>query len=81
LYSSGFTSPLPYLNDIGDGWNGLIDDFRVYNRAITQSEISLLATRRGIAYERTRAVRAFISSGSPPPTTNRRNNLLVGMGF
>lgn len=31
--------------------SGQLDDFRVYNRVLTPSEIKLLATRRGIAYE------------------------------
>jgi hypothetical protein len=35
-------------------WDGLIDDVRVYNRALTPSEIATLALRRGIAYEQVR---------------------------
>jgi hypothetical protein len=31
--------------------NGQLDDVRIYNRALSPSEIALLATRRGIAYE------------------------------
>ena len=33
---------------VGKHWPGLIDDLRVYNRALTLAEIRLLASRRGI---------------------------------
>ena len=44
------------FRDIGRGytlyyWAGLIDDVRIYNRALSPNEIRTLATRRGIAYE------------------------------
>jgi hypothetical protein len=56
-----------------------MDDIRIYNRELTSSEIRLLAQRRGIAYERSRTVTAFV--GSAPAAPNRRNNMLVGCGF
>jgi hypothetical protein len=57
-----------------------LDDIRLYNRALTQSEIALLATRRGIAYERA-SRRSYYVAGGAPPAENRRNNMLVGCGF
>lgn len=44
-----------------------VDDVRVYDRALLLNEIKLLATRRGIAYERTRKI--FYSSNAPLSTT------------
>ena len=52
-----------------------IDDVRVYNRALTPSEISLLASRRGIAYELALRRRASVAV-----QFNRRRRLLVGAG-
>jgi hypothetical protein len=57
-----------------------LDDIRIYNRAITPSEIALLATRRGIGLEPARN-RRYAIAGSTPATPNRRNNMLVGCGF
>ena len=46
---TSFTCNLGELNGISNfGLIGLADDFRVYNRALTQAEISWLATERGV---------------------------------
>ena len=51
----------------GDGdFTGQLDDIRVYNRVLTPSEIKLLATRRGIAYESKR--RLAVRSGAASPS-------------
>jgi Concanavalin A-like lectin/glucanases superfamily len=54
---------------------GQIDDIRVYNRALTASEIRMLGLRRGIAYETTRPRRARLRR------TTSSNNMLVGCGL
>ena len=46
--------------------NGQLDDIRLYNRALSPSEIKLLATRRGIAFER--ASRKLTVFTAPAPT-------------
>jgi hypothetical protein len=38
-------------NGTGKYWPGLLDDIRIYNRALTISEIRLLASRRGIGLQ------------------------------
>ena len=66
-------------NGISGWWNGQLDDCRIYNRALTQSEIATLSQRRGIAYETKRGrigARATVVS-----TNRRRNNTLMGCGF
>ena len=55
--------------------SGMIDDARIYSRAISANEIRLLASRRGIAYEI--APRRRTSSAVQ---FNRRRRLLVGAG-
>jgi hypothetical protein len=54
---------------------GQQDDIRMYNRALTASEIRTLSTRRGIAYEldRSRNRYSVPSSGS-----NRRRRIICG---
>ena len=57
-----------YMGNIGGGgqaFSGLIDDARVFDGLISNSEISLLKTRKGIAYEtnNTRLTR-FVTSSS-----------------
>jgi len=47
-------------------YSGLIDDVRVYNRALSAKEIRTLSLRRGIAYER--ASRKLSVSSAPAPT-------------
>lgn len=44
----------------GRQWPGLIDDMRLYGRALRRSEIALLATRRGIGLQPTRHRRAKV---------------------
>lgn len=43
-----FTLGCDFINRF---WGGSYDDIRVYNRDLTDSEIKLLASRRGVAYE------------------------------
>jgi hypothetical protein len=46
-------------------FGGSVDDIRLYRRALDQTEVAQLASRRGIAYEPRRLAVAFDSSGSP----------------
>jgi hypothetical protein len=55
-----------------DGW---LDDFRFYNRALTPSEIATLALRRGIAYEQVRNRKYKAAGGA---STNRRRRIICG---
>ena len=57
-----------YTTYSGDdlAWSGLLDDVRVYNRALSRNEIKTLATRRGIAFER--ASRKLSLFSDPAPT-------------
>jgi hypothetical protein len=48
-------------------FDGFIDDYRVYNRALSASELRLLSIRRGIAYELS-TKRYFFVAGSPAIT-------------
>ena len=57
-------------------WNGTIDDIRIYKRALSPSEIKLLAIRRGIAYE-TNATKVT-RFGSLSGAATRSRNYLVG---
>ena len=57
--------------------NAIMDDFRVYNRSISDSENILLSRRRGIAYELAPRRR---SSVQVVAAFNRRRRLLVGAG-
>lgn len=47
---------------------GQLDDVRLYNRALTPSEIRLLATRRGVAYESKRRLAVLSGAASPSGT-------------
>ncbi len=52
------------IGRFGDGafhWNGLVDDARIYNRALTPQEIRILASRRGAAYQTRRIARGFVA--------------------
>jgi hypothetical protein len=51
----------------------LVDDVRIYNRVLSRNEITLLASRRGIAYDLAPRRRAALVAGF-----NRRRRLLVG---
>jgi hypothetical protein len=53
--------------------NALIDDWRVYDRALSPAEIRLLATRRGIAFERRKRQSLHI-----PQTSSLRRKILTG---
>ena len=55
--------------------DGFIDDVRVYSRALSAKEISILSSRRGIAYELAPRRRSALVAGF-----NRRRRLLVGAG-
>ena len=52
---------------------GLMDDIRIYNRALSAQEIRTLSTRRGIAYEMAPRRRS-----SSAVTTNRRRRIIIG---
>lgn len=82
--NSGVALTFAYVpNTLGIGlWDALyhkghIDDFRIYSRAISQSEIKLLANHRGIAFE-LEDYRAKVPSVA---SSSRRNNMLAGMAF
>ena len=57
--------------------NAIMDDFRVYNRSISDSENILLSRRRGIAYEMAPRRRSSVQVAA---SFNRRRRLLVGAG-
>jgi len=61
------------------GHDGLIDDFRVYNRALSPGEVRMLARRRGIAYDR-QPVRHRAGSAGAPASSTSGNLLLLGVG-
>ena len=52
---------------------GLMDDIRIYNRALSAQEIRTLSTRRGIAYEMAPRRRSSVQV-----TTNRLRRALIG---
>lgn len=56
--------------------NALVDDVRLYNTALSQSVISQLALRRGIAYEMTRS-----RTRKAATATSNRNKMMMGCGF
>ena len=55
--------------------NGNIDDIRIYNRALTESEIRLLASRPGIGLRQDRDRNTFYQF----PSGARRKRILTGM--
>ena len=55
--------------------NALIDDVRIYSRAVSSQEIVMLASRRDIAYEMAPRRR---SSSAVAVTTNRRRRIIIG---
>ena len=59
------------------GWElkGQIDDFRAYNRSLTEPEIKLLASKRGIGLEPRQPDITYY----PFPSGSRRRRLLTGM--
>lgn len=59
------TGPLRIGTNVESGGNfltGRVDDFRIYNRALTASEVLILASRRGIGLVPTRHRRASLLS-------------------
>ena len=54
--------------------NGIIDDFRIYNRALSEPEIKLLASRPGIGLRPQRRTMYYA-----PPTGARRRRILTSM--
>ncbi len=54
--------------DSGYYLNGQLDDIRIYNRVLTPSEIKILATRRGIAYESRRRLAVRSAAAAPSGT-------------
>lgn len=59
-------------------FDGFIDDARLYTRSPTTTEISLLATRRGIAYETTRNRSRVFLGGFRPYWIPRRSQIIGG---
>lgn len=57
-------------------FNGQIDDVRLYQRPMSDTELRLLASRRGIAYELAPRRRASLVAAA----FNRRRRLLIGAG-
>ncbi len=60
---------------------GIYDDIRLYNRALTPSEISTLAQRRGIAYETYRVPIVRGASGGGDTFTGTASLTLGGLEF
>lgn len=56
---------------------GLIDDVRVYNRALSEAEIRLLASRRGIAFERRKRRSVFFDAAFFNPAWARNSNYIL----
>lgn len=59
-------SPLSLYN-----LNGNLDDIRIYSRALSQPEISLLSRRRGIAFERASRKLSLFSAPAPTGSVSR----------
>ena len=57
--------------------SGRMDDARIYNRAISPSEIRLLATCRGIAYERRKRRSVFFDAAFFNPAWARNSNYII----
>jgi hypothetical protein len=64
-----------YLSNFGPGfsrfYNGRLDDIRIYNRALTEPEIKLLASEPGIGYKPAKKLSRFSQryTYEPPPAT------------
>ena len=58
-------------------WNGLIDDVRIYNRPLNSNEARLLATRRGIAYERRKRNQVYFDAAFFNPAWARNSNVIL----
>lgn len=60
-------------------WAGGLTDLRLYRRALSPSEMKLLATRPAIAFEQRRKVRAYSSAaGGFQSAWTRGSNVLIG---
>lgn len=62
-----------------DSLNGEWDDLRRYNRPLTDSEVSTLSLRRGIAYERARRRRAYVAGGGFQPAWAANSNVVMSI--
>ena len=58
-------------------FNGLVDDVLLYNRVLSPAEHRLLATRRGIAYERRKRRSVFFNAAFFNPVWARNSNLIL----
>lgn len=66
-------------NAIYHGWfDGLIDDVRIYSRALSPQEVAILALRRNISYEL--APRYYALPGEAAATETRQSLTLLGVG-
>jgi hypothetical protein len=62
-----------------DPLSGKLDDIRLYSRVLTTSEVAVLASRRGIAYETTRT-RVGRRGSTFKAAWARNSNVLIGAG-
>lgn len=62
-------------------FTGFVDDARVYSRVISQQEITMLASRRGIAYELAPLRRSSVQVGGFKAAWVPRQKLIVGGGL
>ena len=67
-----------FLLNYGNTFPGQLDDIRIYNRALSESEIRILAQRPGIGLT---TQRRTVYYELPAPQTRRRNHLLIGNMF
>jgi len=70
--SSNSNTPLAigYILAIGRYWRGSIDDVRIYNRALSEAEVALLATPSFSPVTPRRFFLGKRSGAAPPPTTS-----------
>lgn len=58
-------------------FNGQLDDVRLYSRPLNLTEMRLLATRRGIAYERRKRKQVFFNAAFFNPAWARNSNVII----
>ena len=58
-------------------FQGFVDDLRIYNRVLPQHQIRLLASRRGIAYERRKRKQVYFGAAFFNPAWARNSNVLL----
>lgn len=58
-------------------FNGLVDCTMLFNRVLSSAEIRLLATRRGIAYERSKRRTVFFDAAFFNPAWARNSNVIL----